>query len=112
MRQMSFLPAPIKEYGGDTRKGKRKIRRPFDPKRALHVTLKSSKARGMWSMLQKERRLQVQELLHDTADKYDIRLFRYANVGNHIHLLIQAKKREHLRAFLREFAGKLAAMIT
>ena len=37
-RQLSLLPKPRREYGGDASKGRRKTRRPFDPKRALAHT--------------------------------------------------------------------------
>ena len=51
IRQESFLPGFDPKngdiaYGGDYSEGKRKEKRPFDRKQALHVVLRSSKARG------------------------------------------------------------------
>jgi REP element-mobilizing transposase RayT len=110
MRQLSFLPKPLKEYA--PRKGKRKIRRPFDPEKALHVTLKSSLARGRKSLLTREMRPIVQDLMVRISRRRDVRIYRFANVGNHIHILLGAKKADNLRAFLREFAGAIAVAVT
>jgi REP element-mobilizing transposase RayT len=110
MRQLSFLPPARREY--IPTQGKRKIRRPFDPKQALHVTLKSSLARGQRSLLARERRAILQGLSLRTAERHHVRLYRYANVGNHIHLLLSARKRQDLRSFLREFAGAVAVVVT
>lgn len=109
-RQLSFLPRSEKQHGGDYRKGKRKVRRPFHPKLPLHITLRSSRARGAWSLL--KHRWKVTEILQKTSDRHAIRAYRFANVGNHLHLLIQARSRAQLQAFLREFSGTLAAHIT
>jgi REP element-mobilizing transposase RayT len=110
VRQLSFLPSPRREYV--PQKGKRKIRRPFDPKRALHVTLSSTRARGTRSLLQSESRLRIQALMLTISERHEIRIYRFANVGNHIHFLLGAKRREDLRAFLREFAGAVAVAVT
>jgi REP element-mobilizing transposase RayT len=63
-------------------------------------------------MLKQGRRMMIQDLAHTLARKYDIKLYRLANVGNHLHLLVKAGSRTGLRGFLREFAGVLAARIT
>ncbi|MBY0472014.1 transposase [bacterium] len=109
-RQLSFLPTPLKEHGGSIRKGKRKTQRPFDPKRPLHLTLRSTKARGHRSLLQHKWR--VWGLLQKVSERYQIRVYRFANVGNHLHLLVQARKRAQIQAFLREFAGGVANLVT
>jgi hypothetical protein len=38
-------------HGGELARGKRKTMRPLDPKQALHLVLRSSKAKGSLSML-------------------------------------------------------------
>ncbi len=112
MRQLSFLPKASKEHGGDTRKGRRKIQRPFDPKRPLHLTLKSSRARGALSLLSPSRKGHVLELAHAIAARHDVRVYRFANVGSHLHLLVQARTRTSFQSFLREFAGRIAILVT
>lgn len=100
------------QHGGDLRRGKRKTARPFDRKQALHVVLRSSKAHGRWSMLSPCHSRPIHDLTHELARKRGVRLFRFANVGNHIHLLIQAPSRAVFQAFLRELAGTLAIVVT
>jgi REP element-mobilizing transposase RayT len=109
-RQLSFLPAPRTEHGGDVRKGRRKLQRPFDPKRPLHITARSDRARGSRSLLRQK--WPLHGLLERCSAKYSIRVYRYANVGNHLHLLIQARSRKDLQSFLREFLGIIAVLVT
>jgi hypothetical protein len=42
---------PRAEHGGSIRQGRRKLARPVDPKRPLHVVLRSEKAKGDLSLL-------------------------------------------------------------
>jgi hypothetical protein len=112
LRQLSLLPRVRLEHGGERARGRRKVRRPFDPKRPVHLTLRSSRARGAWSMLRPRHRAQVLHQLQRMATKRDIRIYRFANVGNHLHLLVQAGSLAAFQAFLREFSGRVAAAIT
>jgi REP element-mobilizing transposase RayT len=111
-RQLSFLPKTDLSHGGDTRDGKRKIRRPFDPKRAMHITLRSRRARGEWSMLKTCNKARVIQILDQASEKYHVRVHRFANVGNHLHLLISARTRKEFQGFLRVLAGQIAFVIT
>lgn len=111
-RQLSFLPSPATEHGGVLKQGKRKEMRPFDPKRPLHVVLRSSKARGTRSMLTRENRAFIAKILNLSARKHSIKLMKSANVGNHLHLLVLARRRQQLRAFLREVSGTIAMKLT
>lgn len=109
-KQPSFLPRPLVEHGGDLAKGKRKVRRPFNPKNPIHLSMRSSRARGSWSLLRHKHQVLAQ--LQMISQKRGIRVYRFANVGNHLHLLIQARSRTDFRAFLREFAGVVAVIVT
>src|SRR5271170_2326550 len=111
-RQLPFLPKAPKEYGGSTRKGKRKIQRPFDPKRPLHLSLRASEARAGRSLLHQNLKWKVWSHLERISRSRRVRIYRYANVGNHLHLLVQARTRRDFQAFLREFAGAVAVTAT
>ena len=111
-RQLSFLPKAQVEHGGELRKGKRKTMRPFDPRRAMHIVLRSSRARGDWSMLRPKNRDNVERLTRAIAKSRGISLYRYSNVGNHLHLLVRARSRKAFQSFLRELTGTIAALIT
>ncbi len=99
-------------HGGDHTKSKRKTCRPIDPKQALHVVLRSSMARGLNSMLHPKHCDHIYHFTNDLAKRYGVRLYRYANVGNHIHLLIKVPSRIIWQRFLRELSGGIAIIVT
>ena len=99
-------------HGGEHTLGKRKTLRPIDPKQALHVVLRSSQARGEQSMLSPRHCDKVQEFTAKLAKRWGVRLYRYANVGNHIHLLIKVPSRAVWKRFLRQLAGGIALIVT
>jgi REP element-mobilizing transposase RayT len=99
-------------HGGETAKGKRKTRRPFDPKQALHVVLRSSKAKGELSMLHPRHCKPIFALLERLKKRWNVSVYRYANVGNHLHLLIRARSRADWQGFIREFSGGIAMIVT
>jgi REP element-mobilizing transposase RayT len=54
----------------------------------------------------------IHALTEKLAKRWGVRLYRYANVGNHIHLLIKVPSRAVWRRFLRELAGGIAVIVT
>ncbi len=118
MKQASFLPKLKLDHGGDIRKGKRKGARPFSHKNAIHVVLRSTQARGSQSLLTKANQHLTEQLLKACCDKHRIRVYRFVNVGNHLHLLLKTKARKYeyakrdFQRFLKEFAGAVAFRIT
>ncbi len=63
-------------------------------------------------MLHPHNKNHIDRYIREISEKWGVRVYRFANVGNHIHMLIQVKKRWQLRAFLRESAGTIARVIT
>jgi REP element-mobilizing transposase RayT len=100
------------EHGGDVRKGMRKIARPLAAKTPLHLVLRSSRATRAWSMLRASHAERIRHKAQTLARRCDVRLYRYANVGNHIHMLGQARSRRAFQSFLRAFAGVTARIVT
>lgn len=117
LKRESYLPgfnsktASI-SHGGEHTRGKRKTVRPIDPKQALHVVLRSSQARGELSMLRPRHCGPIHDFTQALAGRWGVRLYRYANVGNHIHLLIKVPSRAVWKRFLRELAGGIAIIVT
>jgi len=111
-RQFSFLPKTPLEHGGALRKGRRKIARPLDPKRAVHLVMRSTFARGERSMLHRKYKAYIHVMIEDAAEAHGVRIYRYSNVGNHLHFLLKFKTRAGFRAFTRQIAGAIAMMIT
>jgi REP element-mobilizing transposase RayT len=116
-RQLSFLrklrlePSRI-EHGGEVRLHRRKLSRPIDLRRSLHVVLRSARARGAWSLRRFQNDAIVRAVLRRFARRYAIRVYRFANVGNHLHLLLRSPSRLALQDFLRTFAGITARRVT
>jgi REP element-mobilizing transposase RayT len=54
----------------------------------------------------------VREALRDMARRFGVRIYDFANVGTHLHLLIRARRREAFQAFLRSFTGIVARRVT
>ncbi|MCM2277259.1 MAG: transposase [Oligoflexia bacterium] len=99
-------------HGGGPAVGKRKERRPFDPRQALHVVLRSSKARGELSMLHPRHCNPVRALVWRLKERWGVRVYQYANAGNHLHLLVRARSRASWQGFIRELAGGVAMIVT
>lgn len=110
--QLQLFSGTSLEYGGSTRKGKRKIQRPFDRKRPVHLVFRSSRAKGSWSFLHRRNKGAIYALLQDLATRYGIKLYKYENVGNHLHLLAKFPSRRELKAFLRVFAQRVMFLVT
>jgi REP element-mobilizing transposase RayT len=63
-------------------------------------------------MLKRGTRAGVYQLVHETAEKYGVRVHRFSNVGNHLHLLISTKTRRGFQSFLRVLTGAIALLVT
>ena len=45
------------------------------------------------------------------ARRFEIRIYDFANVGSHLHLVLRARSREAFQGFLRSFAGIVARRV-
>lgn len=97
----------VKEFGGaHLKKSHAKKARPIAIKKTMHLTLRSSKARGEYSLrLNKDRIRRIEKVVRTQAQRFDVDIYRYANVGNHLHLLIKANYRQGFISFLRTISG-------
>jgi REP element-mobilizing transposase RayT len=100
----------VTHHGGDERSGRRKIERPVSTRLPMHVTLHSDQARGRWSL--RRHQAVVSEALRHCVKRNGIKIYDFANVGSHVHLLLRARRREDFQAFLRTFAGIVARKVT
>lgn len=97
-------------FGGTLLKGHHpRGPRPICPKRPLHLVLRSSIARGDRSLL-RHRRV-IHEVLMRIARRHGVRIYRLANAGNHLHLIVRARTRTSYRAFVRGVTGVIARII-
>src|SRR5262249_23197084 len=98
------------QHGGEVRRGQRKLERPVSTRRAMHIVLSSRRARGPWSLRKHDR--VVRQVLRRMARRFDVRIYDFANVGSHLHLVLRARRREAFQGFLRSFAGIVARRVT
>jgi REP element-mobilizing transposase RayT len=98
------------EHGGAVRPHRRKLERPVSTRRPMHVVLSSRRARGEWNLRGHER--PIRKALRDMARRFGVRVYEFANVGSHLHMLVRARRREAFQNFLRSFAGIVARRVT
>jgi hypothetical protein len=110
--QLTFWNPLPKAHGGALSLGKEKKARPIATKKPMHLIFHSSRARGAWSFLHKQNRVRLENHLQATARRFNVKIFRFANVGNHFHLLVQAKRRADMQNFLRVFAQGVVFLVT
>ncbi|HLD99923.1 MAG TPA: transposase, partial [Bdellovibrionota bacterium] len=111
-RQLSLLPPGKREHGGNHSKGIRKTRRPIDLKSPVHLVIRSSRAKGAWSMLHPRHVEHIDRAAQKIARRHGVQLWRYSNVGNHLHLLVKTRTRTGFQNFLRELTGTVASIVT
>jgi hypothetical protein len=66
----------------------------------------------MLSMLRPERAKHIQRQLQSIAKRFHVRVYQYANSGNHLHLLLRGKTREGLQNFFRVSGSQIAQLVT
>ncbi len=106
-----FPPHPT-QHGGSLAHKKRKNARPISVRRSMHVVLRSTRARGSWSLGSRDHRLEIDVMVKKFAKRYSVKVYRYANVGNHVHFLLKVRKRENLSNFLRVLTQAVAFLVT
>jgi REP element-mobilizing transposase RayT len=112
LQESSFGPEVEAQHGGPLRSGQRKTSRPLEPSLPLYLALRSSRARGKWSLLRGSTESRIQQILTELSHRHGVKVFEYANGGDQIHLLLRARSRPGFQAFLRAFAGLTARLVT
>ncbi|MBC7396308.1 MAG: transposase [Bdellovibrionales bacterium] len=110
--KMRAMLDPRLSHGGNPSIKRRKTARPFAPKAPLHLVLRSARAKGTWSLLHHKNKATVTSMIYVYADRFKVTVYRAANLGNHIHLLVKATDRKNLADFLRVLAGRIAVVVT
>ena len=107
-----FSDSFLGQHGGDITKGKRKVRRPIAVKRSMHITLRSSYARGKCSFLSPRNATFIKALLITLTKRHKVRIYEQSNSGNHIHLLIRAMTRVDFQRFVRDLTSQIARFVS
>jgi REP element-mobilizing transposase RayT len=81
-------------------------------KHPMHIVIRSSKATGAASMRSAKHFASVRGITENEAGRQGVKIVRFSNVGNHLHLLIRLRNRLTLRRFLRALCGRLAMRLS
>lgn len=106
LKQMKF-------FGGSLlKKSHAKTARPLSTKHAMHLVLRSSQARGEQSFRHYSNQKKIEKAFFARAKKYGIKVYQFANVGNHIHALIRVKNRHTWKPFIRALTAEITLIVT
>lgn len=100
-----------KIHGGAHLRGRRKTKRPLHLGKPLHLVFRASVARGDRSMLRARHEGRIRDLLERESRRHGVRVMKFVNVGNHLHLVVLPKNRRLFARFLRAFSGLVARMM-
>jgi len=98
------------EFGGELLRGKRKSRRPFAKKKAMHITFRRSWHYGNVSLVRQRKR--IEEVIGGMARKHRVRLYELSVNSNHLHLLLGCVLRCSFQNFLRECSIRVVRVMT
>ncbi len=92
-------------FGGSLLKNSNaKTKRPLESKLPIHLVLRSKS-----SVLRLPKTFaKVNDCVGVIARKHGVRIYKYSNVGNHLHLLIKIVRVGAWAAFIRELSGRIA----
>lgn len=103
-----FSGLGAKVFGGALLKGNPRESRPLSVKRPLHLVMRSSLARGKLTFLDPKRAKRIENAIRRNGVLQGVKIFRYANSGNHLHLIILPQSRVAFHSFVRGISGVIA----
>ncbi len=106
----NFKSKSPKNFGGAYLKNSNpKEKRPVSTKKAMHLVLRSTLAKGPQSLLRNNKK--VSEVIYKQAKACGVKVYRFANAGNHLHLIILPSSRAAFIKFIRSVSGLIARLI-
>jgi hypothetical protein len=100
----------IKTFGGSLlKKSNAKVARPISIKKSMHLVMRSSAAKGAFSLLKKDQ--EIYNVIDRQAKKHGVKVYNYANGGNHLHLIVRPVSRRAFNNFVRSISGLIARMV-
>lgn len=105
-----FEGLKAKTFGGSMIKGNPRDSRPISTKSPMHLVMRSSHAVGPRSFLRDARARQIESLVHRVGKQTGVKVYRYANSGNHLHLVILPRSRRAFQAYVRAISGLIARL--
>jgi len=100
----------LKGFGGSQfAKYNPKAARPVVKNTPIHVVMRSSYATGSRSMLHHSKK--IQNVVFHRAKKIGIKIYQYANVGNHLHFICSLPQTSLWGAFIKSISGLIARIV-
>lgn len=107
------VPKEFLPFGGSLLKNSNaKTPRPLSTKHPIHVVLRSSAAKGKWSLKKPTNQKMVEETFKQLANEYEIKVQESVVANDQLHLLIQLGRRDDFAPFIRSLSGTIAIKIT
>lgn len=101
------------QFGGSLLKKRRfRTARPVSTKLSMHLVLKSSLAKGEMSFRAKDHQKKIDQIIKRNCEKFGVRLIRFSNNFNHLHLHVKFSSRELYKRFVRAISGHIAMVVT
>jgi REP element-mobilizing transposase RayT len=95
--------------GAHLNKGNPKKKRPLSIKNTTHLVMRSLLATGPRSFMKFEKR--IEQIIRHQAKVHGVRIYRLANGGNHLHMLILPRSRVAFNKFIRAISGLIARLV-
>jgi REP element-mobilizing transposase RayT len=115
-KQTRFSDSQFKvkdQFGGSLLKKKaNRTARPLSTKQSMHLVLKSSIAKGRFSLRAPKNYSKIESIIKNAAAKNGVKLIRYSNNFNHLHLHVKITSRETYKRFIKSISGAIAMAVT
>lgn len=104
----------FRQYGGSLfgDNGNARESRPLSTEHSMHLVLRSELARGEWSMRHRRHHKKVDQIVRSQARRWGLKIYEYANVGNHLHILLKVSSRKNYSGFIRAISGLIARTVS
>lgn len=100
----------VKTFGGAHLKNSNpKEKRPISIKNCMHLVMRSQHARGDRSFLKFDEA--IKQIINSQAQRFGVKVYRQANGGNHLHLVILPRSRQAFNGFIRAISGLIARLV-
>lgn len=100
----------VKHFGGMYLKNSNpKKKRPLSIKRSSHLVMRSLHAKGSRSFLRFDTK--IQDILSRQGRRFGVKVYRFANGGNHLHLVVLPSSRRGFNSFIRTISGLIARLV-
>lgn len=111
-KQIEMIKNEGSRYGGSllkTRRG-RSRGRPLSTSKSMHIVMRSDLAKGSYSL--RNYKHEIQKILKKFASKYHVKIYSFANVGNHLHLNLKLSNRRLYFPFIRAISSAIMMKVT